>query len=363
MTARANLKAVPRRAPTQQPDLPLPPPPARPFVSLARETHVGAGPVRKHVYQTLASYCPLMAKSWAARGHVYRETLLRVTEIAKLQTLDKHLSALRADGWITWERRGQKASEFEVRLRPELRITADPDSPSEGESGAADSPSEGESGYSISGTQIPHFGYPDYPSGGGYKAAEGSEDPSAAAAAAAASSAPTARDGAEDQNQYAGGDPDPSAAQKQPTAKQVELLEVCADRLGAEMPGSWLRVDRGAVQQQIKIAMQARKRDRDWKHQHGPVEEILIDSGRDGGILWRDVVQRCTCGALRSATLYRDGSEEALAWVLCSELAEMTGDREFSRRAAAADGDIELTGWREPMSWSEIEARSKGQDR
>ena len=75
MTARANLKAVPRRAPTQQPDLPLPPPPARPFVSLARETHVGAGPVRKHVYQTLASYCPLMAKSWAARGHVYRETL------------------------------------------------------------------------------------------------------------------------------------------------------------------------------------------------------------------------------------------------------------------------------------------------
>ena len=172
-----------------------------------------------------------------------------------------------------------------------------------------------------------------------------------------------ARDGAEDQNQYAGGNPDPSAAQKQPTAKQVELLEVCADRLGAEMPGSWLRVDRRAVQQQIKIAMQARKRDRDWKHQHGPVEEVLIDSGRDGGILWRDVVQRCTCGALRSATLYRDGSEEALAWVLCSELAEMTGDREFSRRAAAADGDIELTGWREPMSWSEIEARSKGQDR
>ena len=357
MTARANLKAVPRSAPTQQPDLPLPPPPARPFVSLARETHVGAGPVRKHVYQTLASYCPLMAKSWAARGHVYRETLLRVTEIAKLQTLDKHLSALRADGWITWERRGQKASEFEVRLRPELRITAAPDSPLEGESGAADSPLEGESRYPISGTQTPHLGYPDSPLEGEYKATEGSEDP-----LAAASPVPTARDEAADPNQRICGDLDPSAAQEQPTAKQIKLLEVCADRLGAEMPGSWLRGDRRAVQRQIKIAMQTRKRDRDWKHQHGSEEEILIDSGRDGGILWRGVVQRCTCGALRSATLYRDGSEEALAWVLCSELAEMIGDREFSRRAAAPDGDIELTGWREPMSWSEIEARTQCHD-
>ena len=49
----------------KQGQLPLPDPPQRPFVALARESRVG-GPVRKLVYMVLASFCPVMAHSWTA---------------------------------------------------------------------------------------------------------------------------------------------------------------------------------------------------------------------------------------------------------------------------------------------------------
>ena len=45
--------------------------------------------------------------------------------------------------------------------------------------------------------------------------------------------------------------------------------------------------------------------------------------------------------------------------MLCSELAEFVeiyaGD--FQTSADAADGDTPLTGWRDPVSWCEVEAK------
>ena len=165
-----------------QPDLPYPPPPDRPFVALARDAQIGGGPVRKWVYVALATYCPLMAQEWIARGYPRRETLLRVCEIVKLDTLDGHLRALRDAGWIDW-RKGRRASEFEVRLAaPPLREVAKTphlrgslevlDSPSNGVS----KPCAEESRHPISGNKTPHLRDLDSPSNGVHKCFEESED-------------------------------------------------------------------------------------------------------------------------------------------------------------------------------------------
>ena len=58
-SARAALRVVPRPVP-QPTDLPLPDPPRRPFIALARMCVVG-GPMLKHVFMVVTSYCPVMA--------------------------------------------------------------------------------------------------------------------------------------------------------------------------------------------------------------------------------------------------------------------------------------------------------------
>ena len=112
------LTPVARETPKQE-KLPLPDPPARPFVALARESRVG-GPVRKLVYMMVATFCPVMAYSWVATGRIKRETLRQACELKKVDTLDTHLRQLRADGFLNW-RRTPGASIFEVRLSP-LRV-------------------------------------------------------------------------------------------------------------------------------------------------------------------------------------------------------------------------------------------------
>lgn len=112
------LTPVARETPKQE-KLPLPDPPARPFVALARESRVG-GPVRKLVYMMVATFCPVMAYSWIATGRIKRETLRQACELKKVDTLDTHLRQLRADGFLSW-RRTPGASIFEVRLSP-LRV-------------------------------------------------------------------------------------------------------------------------------------------------------------------------------------------------------------------------------------------------
>lgn len=112
------LTPVARETPKQE-KLPLPDPPARPFVALARESRVG-GPVRKLVYMMVATFCPVMAYSWVATGRIKRDTLRQACELKKVDTLDTHLRELRADGFLSW-RRTPGASIFEVRLSP-LRV-------------------------------------------------------------------------------------------------------------------------------------------------------------------------------------------------------------------------------------------------
>ena len=121
-SARAALRVVPRPVP-QPTDLPLPDPPRRPFIALARMCVVG-GPMLKHVFMVVTSYCPVMASDWEARGFALRETLRRDCEFAKVETLDRYLKLLQLAGWIDWTHqwghgtRGQSASEFLVRLSP-----------------------------------------------------------------------------------------------------------------------------------------------------------------------------------------------------------------------------------------------------
>ena len=133
------MRPLARLEPVQQ-NLPLPPPPWRPFFALAREVPVG-NPTSKYVYLVLASYCPIMARAWSAVGRVRRTTLQRVCEFKKIQTLDLHLRALRDAGYADWSRTG-RASEFVIRLSP-LHILGSLAQPGSTSDGVSDQPPRG----------------------------------------------------------------------------------------------------------------------------------------------------------------------------------------------------------------------------
>ena len=339
----ASLRAVQRTAPAQ-PDLPLPAPPDRPFVSLARETRIGGGPVRKLVYLVLASYCPLMTKAWAARGNPHRETLQRVCEIGRIRTLDTHLAALRADGWISWTRRGRgHASEFEVRLAPIQEAI-------QGGQELHPECNSNDLRVALSGSKSCTLRAEELHSECKHKAAE---DHGSDLQQQQQGSALVRGEGTTVPVQHATSDALPPA----PTERQIAMIRACADRLGAEQPADSLLVDRRAVERLIPMAKKVREREGDFKHKHKTEAEIVIAVGRDAGILWRTVVQRCECGALRTATVCRDGDVDAFPWVLAAELAEVTGDGDYLRRVDACHGDRPLKGWREPLTWGEVDAK------
>ena len=352
------LVAVPRGAPSQT-KLPLPDPPERPFVALARESRVG-GPVRKLVYLVVASFCPVMTKGWKAIGKVRRETIRAACELGKLDTLDQHLRRLRDDGYISW-RRTRGASEFEVSLSPlrVLEATKNPplrriqDSPSQGESQPVseiqDSPSQGESQPVSEIQDSPSQGDSDSPSQGD------SRLPLSRGVEVATEVGPEVTTAA-------------AAAQGpgQVTEKQVKLLLVCADRLKAVAePELWRAATSETIQQQICAAMDARAEKP--RHRHTVAAEVLTGSGEDGGILYRDVVQRCRCGAVRSVSLNRSGAEfdRSDGWRLCGEIAQFL-DTSRQERAdvfiLTGDG-VPLTGWHDgSFTWSDVVTRVEEQD-
>ena len=386
------LAVVPRRAPSQA-KLPLPDPPERPFVALARESRVG-GPVRKLVYLVVASFCPVMTKGWKAIGKVRRETIRAACELGKLDTLDQHLRRLRDDGYVTW-RRTRGASEFEVSLSPlrVLEATKRPplkgsqDSPSQGESRPVpenqespsqgesrpvpenqespsqgesrpvpenqESPSQGESRPVPENQESPSQGESESPSqgesrvplSGGVEVAieVGSEVTTAAAAAAHSSKDP-----------------------RQVTDKQVKLLLVCADRLKAVAePELWRAATCETIQRQICAAIDARAEKP--RHKHAVAAEVLTGSGEDGGILYRDVVQRCRCGAVRSVSLNRSGAEfdRSDGWRLCGEIAQFldTSRRERADVFTLSGAGVPLTGWHDgSFTWSDVVIRVEEQN-
>ena len=366
--SRAVLREAPRAEPRQE-KLPLPPVPERMFMTLARNCDVGGGPVRKLVFLVVASYCPGKVSQWEARGYPSRETLRRICQLANMDTLDRHLRALREDSWMTWaHRRGKKgqqgASEFTVRLAP-LREALTGDSspfirPKEVQTPEFQTPTAWGSGTE---TRTPQRGGLDEfqnPTSGilATAAKQGSTLPSSGA------DVPSGRsnESAAVESRVAAKNPERASE------KQIKLLEVCADRLNAEPdPDMWRAADRATIQRQIRIAMLAR--DEKPLHRHKAEAEILIGSGEDGGILHRDVVQRCRCGAVRSVSLNRSGGEVDMSdgWRLCGEIAQSL---DTSRSQSDVDlfalngaGDVELIVWHDgQFTWSEVEIRIAEQD-
>ena len=348
MNRSTALRAVASPGPKQQ-ELPVEAPPERPFVSLARHCNVGGGPIRKLVYLIIASYSPVMAKAWVAKGYPSRETLRRECQIAKMDTLDSHLRALRADGWIDWrlrwERGHRTSSEFQIRLSPvQIAELADASKApiSGGVCAEAKTPSQG--GYAqkqsphLRGAKPPSQGSKAPISGGGEVATEGVEvkTPSVAASSSTpSSSGADTPDGRRSKSSSAPSTSESAGAAKdgpggfQPTTKQLKLLEVCADRLGvAPAPELWSRCpDNRTLQQLITAATDAR--DEKPRHRHEVDSEGLLLAYRgDAGVPSKDVVQRCRCGALRVAYFDRSGGETAstAGWILAAGLASHVSD-------------------------------------
>ena len=377
--SRAVLREAPRAEPRQE-KLPLPPVPERMFMTLARNCDVGGGPVRKLVFLVVASYCPGKVSQWEARGYPSRETLRRICQLANMDTLDRHLRALREDSWMTWtHRRGKKgqqgASEFTVRLAP-LREALTGESspfirPKEVQTPESQNPTSWGSGTE---TRTPRHGglaENQNPTSWGTEVAataakQGSTLPLSGAdvpgGRCKSDGERSSDEGAAVESRVAAKNPERASE------KQIKLLEVCADRLNAEPdPDIWRAANRATIQRQIRIAMLAR--DEKPRHRHEAEAEILIRSGEDGGILHRDVVQRCRCGAVRSVSLNRSGGEVDMSdgWRLCGEIAQSL---DTSRSQGDVDlfalngaGDVELTVWHDgQFTWSDVEIRIAEQD-
>ena len=307
-SARAALRVVPRPVP-QPTDLPLPDPPLRPFIALARMCVVG-GPMLKHVFMVVTSYCPVMASDWEARGFALRETLRRDCEFAKVETLDRYLKLLQLAGWIDWTHqwghgtRGQSASEFLVRLSP-VQVADRIRPPRQGGQYPAKTPMTWGSLPELPINKDPHVREQrppcqgtKTPMSGGAVVAEGSKDedlrPSAAAeeicssppaagglptAAAAQSDLAAAGTAGTPSSSVSGGAVETGVGASE---KQIKLLAVCADRLKATpTPELWRSADRTAVQAQIAAAMEAREEKPRHRHQ--------VDAGWRRPFTWSEV--------------------------------------------------------------------------
>lgn len=403
----------------RQGKLPLPDPPQRPFVALARESRVG-GPVRKLVYMVLATYCPVMAYSWVATGRVRRETLRQACELKKMDNLDTNLRQLRADGFISWTRT-PGASVFEVRLSP-LRVLEamedsrkrfgpravsgqtssdtrqvspsrgeahggrEPVSPLKGEShapsGGRVSPLEGDTAL-LTGQVSPLEGEsrgipPAITSPGGAlvsaPANSGSPREGESDSPFRGESGPPLRGGVEVAREVvhevnsAAAAGAVALAQAEPAEssqllapdRRFKLLEVAADRLfAARARALWLKAPNAAVQAQIAAAVRYRDGLKWHRHDHRAEEEIPVSAGVDRQIRWKTVVQRCECGAVRFATIDRDGLvSEYVQWTLCGLVADYVTDEAFYIERpppSLACEPVALDDWQQPLTWSDVD--------
>ena len=386
-----SMRPLPRLEPVQQ-DLPLPPPPWRPFFALAREIPIG-NPTSKFVYMMVASYCPVMARAWSAVGRVRRKTLQRVCEFKKIETLDVHLRALRDAGYADWSRTG-RASEFTLRLSPLhiLGLEGQPALVSGGEAvdpaPAADPPFHGGSADPSRGSDPPsnggsaHRGLPsnrgsheasvaDPPfHGGSAPLFGGSESPWNGGSAPSAERAPLPGKGGS-VSPSGGGFRSPVSrrgvvvrgSQEFPAAaaaaaiegpevvrpglahrrsstgasaaglldRQIKLLEVASDRLrAAPCHDLWRAAGSGGLQRQLSAAVRYRERLEWVAHAHEAEGEVLCEYGDIAGIPWMTVVQRCACGSVRVVRKDRSaGLDELVDWSLCGLVAAYAADTAF----------------------------------
>ena len=148
------------------------------------------------------------------------------------------------------------------------------------------------------------------------------------------------------------------------TDKQIGFLKLLADRVGADYAEDiWRAADRKRLQTQIAAAKPFKK----GNHTHAAREEVIFRIGVENKIGYKEGVQRCECGAARSAIVDRAGVVTiASPWVLSGYLVDylvaydtlegpMT-DAELSEFNGPRLDDAEaLAGrWAAPMTFSEV---------
>ena len=104
------------------------------------------------------------------------------------------------------------------------------------------------------------------------------------------------------------------------TDKQIGFLKLLADRVGADYAEDiWRAADRKRLQTQIAAAKPFKK----GNHTHAAREEVIFRIGVENKIGYKEGVQRCECGAARSAIVDRAGVVTiASPWVLSGYLVD-----------------------------------------
>ena len=395
----SGMHSLPRLEPVQQ-DLPLPAPPHRPFFALARDVQIGNA-TSKFVYMVIASYCPVMARAWSAVGRVRRKTLQKACEFKKMDTLDLHLRALRTARYLDWSRTG-RASEFIVNLSP-LQILGSQGRSAIPRNGGSEDPARvGDP--PLGGVSVTAFCGADPPLNGGSAGGRvprngGSARPSASDPPLNGGSAPlfgdsdpppsggSARSGVSGRSPRNGGSESPSRGRfRNPVSRsgvvvegsqgvhpaaaaagrvglgdrQVKLLEVASDRLGAAAcPDLWRAASPEALQRQMSAAVRYRDRLQWVAHSHAVESEVLCAYGVVAGSPWMTVVQRCACASARIVRQTRStGRADLLEWSLCGFVASHAVDTAFLGALSDAPGGAEfivsLADWSDPYSLADI---------
>ena len=143
--------------------------------------------------------------------------------------------------------------------------------------------------------------------------------------------------------------------------KQIKYLHVLADKVGAEPAEDlWRAADPKRLQTQIKAAKAVRERG--GKHTHEADEEKVLRVGIVDAIQFKDSVQRCECGAVRSACSSPAGEEGSTGpWTLSGYLVDYeygcdTLEGPKTDQEVADDGDdlVALTTrrWAAPMTFA-----------
>ena len=153
------------------------------------------------------------------------------------------------------------------------------------------------------------------------------------------------------------------------TEKQIKKLKILADRTGsAYAEDLWRAADLTRLQAQFNAAMPYDNFKR-GQHTHGVDVEVIFRVGIMNAIAWREGVQRCECGAVRSAMIFRDSKEDSLhPWALsgylvdylveCTDLCGPMTDQELAEADVNDDDLFEaLDGrWAAPMTFSDVRA-------
>ena len=150
------------------------------------------------------------------------------------------------------------------------------------------------------------------------------------------------------------------------TEKQIKFLHLLADRVGADHAEDlWRAADPTRLQAQIKAAVPFKT----GTHTHAAVDEALFRVGLLNKIAYKEVVQRCACGAARWVYVDRNGTHgdcDPRPWMLsgylvdylvaCTDLhGPMTADDLSEYNGPKNDCAELITGrWTAPVTFSEV---------